>query len=80
MTTADSLLEDLSRARERVRQQERRDPDHEVALAMYRADVRRARQAIEDFAAAARQVQVYTTIGEVSRHRVMGGQVVEVKG
>lgn len=45
-------LDELARARQRVREQEEADPDNLVALAMYRADVRRARQAISDWAAA----------------------------
>lgn len=43
-----ALEADVEAARERVQRQIRNDPDHEVALAMYRADLRRARQALED--------------------------------
>lgn len=41
------LEADIDAARTRVQRQMREDPDHEVALAMYRADLRRAKEALQ---------------------------------
>lgn len=42
-----ALESDVDAARTRVQRQMRLDPDNEVALAMYRADLRRAKEALQ---------------------------------
>jgi hypothetical protein len=44
-----ALTADVEAARQRVARQVAKDPDHEVALAMYRADLRRAKRALEAY-------------------------------
>lgn len=44
-----ALQADVDAAKQRVAAQVARDADHEVALAMYRADLRRAKRALEAY-------------------------------
>lgn len=50
--TKRALVLDIDAVRSRIREQMERDPDNEVALAMYRADLRRAKLALEQYEAA----------------------------
>lgn len=43
------LTADVEAANARVAAQVKKDPDHEVALAMFRADLRRAKRALEAY-------------------------------
>lgn len=43
---ARALAADVDAIRDRIKQQLAADPDNEVALAMYRADLRRAKEAL----------------------------------
>lgn len=44
-----ALTADVEAAKARVTAQMKKDPDHEVALAMFRADLRRAKRALEAY-------------------------------
>lgn len=41
-----ALMADVEAARQRIQRQMEEDADHEVALAMFRADLRRAKEAL----------------------------------
>lgn len=56
------LEADVNAARRRVAQQVAEDPDHEVALAMFRADLRRAKERVEQYVASRTRVGSRTYI------------------
>lgn len=52
MTKWQALNHDVTTVRARIAAQEQQDPDHEVALAMFRADLKRAEFAVMEHQAA----------------------------
>lgn len=57
-----ALQADVATAKQRVAAQVARDPDHEVALAMFRADLRRAKRALDEYADPQQQPQTSSRV------------------